>query len=134
MFLVYDVYRPIRFGIESVVFQKYLKIFFEKECRYRGITVYVVEIKRDTKVSKDFRIRSLGHFFAEGKILIRPDMFSLIAEYEAYPECLSIDVLDALSMLVNDLMVPGKISANTGVAPRPQPGVGFRQEEGHSIF
>ena len=134
MFLVYDIYRPIRFGIESVVFQKYLKVFFEKECRERGKTPNVVELKRDTKVSKDFRIRSLAHFFEEGKILIRPDMYALIAEYEAYPECASVDVLDALSMLVNDLMVPGKISANKGVAPRPQPGVGFQQPEGHSIF
>ena len=122
MFMVYDLYRPLKFGIEATVFGKYLKPFFEKECRERGKTPNVVEIKRDNKESKDFRIRSLAHWFEEGKILIPATkgagMVHLLSELEAYPECATIDVLDALSMLVNDLMTPGTISVNTGTKPQ----------------
>lgn len=124
MFMVYEVYKPIRFGIESVAFQKYIKQFFEKECRERGKTPNVIELKRDNQVSKDYRIRSLSHWFEEGKIFIRPDQFALIAEYEAYPEVSSCDGLDALSMAVNDMAGPGKLSSNVGKAPRPEMGIG----------
>lgn len=126
MFLVYEVYRPIRFGIESVAFQRYIKQFFEKECRERGKTPNVIELKRDTQISKDFRIRSLSHWFEEGKIFIRPDQYALIAEYEAYPEVGSADGLDALSMAVNDMAMPGKLSVNTGQVRRPEIGIGNR--------
>lgn len=124
MFMVYDIYKSLKFGFESVAFQKYIKAFFEKECRERGKTPRIIEIKRDTKISKDYRIRSLAHWFEEGKILIRPDQHALIAEYEAYPECVTVDVLDALSMLVNDLIAPGKISVNRGEPPKPAAGIG----------
>jgi len=117
MFMVYDTFRPIKFGIESVVFQKYLGPFFLKECRERGKTPNVVELKRDNRVSKDQRIRSLSHWFEEGKILIRPDMYALIAEYEAYPDCATVDVLDALSMAVNDMVSKGGTSSNRGSPP-----------------
>lgn len=119
MFLVYDVFRPLKFGIESVVFQKYIKAFFERECRERGKTPNIIELKRDNKVSKDARIRSLAHWFESGKIFIRPDQYSLIAEYEAYPEVVTNDVLDALSMCINDMIMPGKISANKGQVRKP---------------
>ena len=79
MFMVYDVFRPLKFGIESVVFQKYIKAFFERECRERNKTPNIIELKRDNKVSKDARIRGLAHWWESGKIIIRKDMFSLIA-------------------------------------------------------
>jgi hypothetical protein len=119
MFLVYDVFRPIKFGIETVVFQKYIKAFFERECRERGKTPNIVELKRDNKISKDARIRSLAHWFESGKIFIPRNCFALEAEYEAYPECMTVDVLDALSMCVNDMIAPGKISVNKGARPAP---------------
>ena len=120
MFLVYDVFRPIKFGIETVVFQKYIKAFFERECRERGKTPNIVELKRDTQVSKDARIRSLAHWFESGKIFIPRNCFALEAEYEGYPETMTCDVLDALSMCVNDMIAPGKISVNRG-HKRPVP-------------
>lgn len=134
MFMVYDSYRPIKFGIESVAFQKYLKPFFEKECRERGKVPNVVELKRDNKQSKDYRIRSLAPWFEEGKILIPSSrgggMTHLLAEMEGYPETATVDVLDATSMLVNDLMAIGSGTGNRGAAPQPvykqgRYGIGF---------
>ncbi len=119
MFLVYDVFRPLKFGIETVVFQKYIKAFFERECRERGKTPNIVELKRDNQVSKDARIRSLAHWFEAGKIVIPRNCFALETEYEAYPECRTVDVLDALSMCINDMIMPGKISVNTGMVRKP---------------
>ena len=119
LFQVYDSYKPIKVGIESVSFQKFLKVFFEQECRRMGKFPSVMEIKHDTKTSKQARISSLAPMFQSGNILIKHDMYDLISEYEAYPEVEHDDVLDAVSML-KDMVISGTRGSNRGVLPRYQ--------------
>jgi predicted phage terminase large subunit-like protein len=116
LFMVYDVYRPVKIGIESIGFQKFIKVFFEQECRKRGKYPDIVEIKHESMKTKQARISSLAAMFQAGTIRLRRDMYDLLSEYEAYPEVEHDDVLDALSM-VKDLAVPMAHSANRGRVP-----------------
>ena len=116
LFLVYSTYKPIKIGIESVGFQKFIKVFFEQECRKRGKYPSIVELKNTSK-SKQSRISSLAPLFQNGQIYLRKNMFDLLSEYDGYPETEHDDVLDALSM-VKDLAVPQASSANYGRIPR----------------
>jgi predicted phage terminase large subunit-like protein len=120
LFSIYDVFHPVKLGIETVGFQKFIKVFFEQECRKRGKYPNVIEIKHDTKTTKEARITSLAPLFQSGQIYLRRDMFDLISEYDSYPEVEHDDVLDALSM-VKDISVPQAMTANRGQVPRYRP-------------
>jgi predicted phage terminase large subunit-like protein len=120
LFSVYDVFHPAKIGIESIGFQKFIKIFFEQEMRKRGKFPNILEIKHDTQRTKEARITSLAPSFQAGQIYIRQDMYDLVAEYDAYPEVEHDDVLDALSM-VKDMSVPRAFTNNKGLIPRYKP-------------
>lgn len=120
LFTIYEVHRPVRIGFESVAFQKYIKLFFESECKKRGKFPSVVEIKHDSKVTKAMRISSLAPLAQAGNLFIKADMYDLISEWEAYPEVSHDDVVDALSML-KDMAMPMAMSANKGTPHRYQP-------------
>jgi phage terminase large subunit-like protein len=120
LFTIYEVYRPIRIGFESVAFQKYVKLFFESECKKRSKFPSVVEIKHDTQKTKSMRITSLAPLAQGGNLFIKPDMYDFISEWESYPEVVHDDVLDAASML-KDIAMPRATSANRGNIPKYVP-------------
>jgi predicted phage terminase large subunit-like protein len=105
LFNLYDTQNIAEFGIESVGFQKFIKVFFEQECMRRNKFPNVREIQHDTRVTKEARISSLAPMFQKGQIYIKADMYDLISEYEAYPEISHDDTLDSLSIL-KDMIMP----------------------------
>lgn len=123
LFTVYDVYKPIKIGFETIGFQKFIQLLFKQECNKRKKYPSTVEIKHDTKVTKAMRITSLAPIAQGGQLFIRADMYDLISEWEAYPEVEHDDVLDAVSML-KDLAMQKGMGSNTGVRPTPQAGLG----------
>lgn len=122
LFGLYDTQNIAEFGIESVGFQKFIKVFFEQECIRRNKFPTVREIQHDTRVTKEARISSLAPMFQKGQIYIKRDMYDLIAEYEAYPEVKNDDVLDSLSIL-KDMIVPVAMlpRINKGLIPKYRP-------------
>lgn len=120
LFTIYEVFRPIRIGFESVAFQKYVKLFFESECKKRCKFPSVVEIKHDTQKTKAMRITSLAPIAQSGSLFIKQNMYDFISEWESYPEVHHDDVLDAASML-KDIAMPRASSSNKGFVPKYQP-------------
>lgn len=120
LFTIYEVYKPVKIGIETVGFQKYIKLFFDSECRKRGKYPQVVEIKRDTKVTKISRISSLAPLAQSGQLFIRQEHYDFISEWEAYPSVIHDDVLDAASML-KDLAMPRAFTSNKGFINKYKP-------------
>jgi predicted phage terminase large subunit-like protein len=120
LFTIYDVYKPIKIGFETVAFQKFIKLFFESEARKRGKFPQVVEIKHDSRQTKAMRISSLAPLAQGGNLFIRSNHYDLISEWESYPEVEHDDVLDAVSMF-KDLAIPQAMSANRGTPHRYQP-------------
>ena len=123
LFTVYEVYKPIKIGFETIGFQKYIQLLFKQECNKRGSHPSTVEIQHDTKVTKAMRITSLAPIAQGGQLFIRADMYDFISEWEAYPEVAHDDVLDAASML-KDLAMQKGWGSNTGVMPQPTVGIG----------
>jgi predicted phage terminase large subunit-like protein len=119
LFNLYDIWRPVKIGIESIGFQKYIKLFFESECKTRGKYPNIIEITPETKTTKYARINGLAPFFQSGKILLKQDMFGLIEEINAYPEVEHDDGLDSLSMLKDMLLSTANLgNRNKGVIPQ----------------
>jgi predicted phage terminase large subunit-like protein len=121
LFGLYDRWQLKGIGIETNGFQKFLKVFFERECARLRKYPSITEVKHDSKTSKEMRISSLAPLFQSGKIILHRNQFDLIAEIESYPEVETDDGLDALQGL-KEMVVPGKLTANYGQIPRYQVG------------
>lgn len=133
LFTIYEVWRPIKVGFESVGFQKYVQLLFKQECNKRGKYPSVCEIKHDTKITKAMRITSLAPIAQGGQLFIKPEMYDFISEWEAYPEVEHDDVLDACSML-KDLAMQKGAGSNTGTPPKPESWIGNRNVGQRSAF
>jgi predicted phage terminase large subunit-like protein len=117
---LYDRYQLKGIGIETNGFQKFLKVFFDMKCKTLGKFPNIIEVKHDSTKSKEARISSLAPMFQSGKILIHREHYGLISELEGYPEVETDDGLDSLAGL-KDIVVPGKLNANTGVPRQYRP-------------
>lgn len=102
LFQIYDRYKPVKIGIESVAFQKFLKVFFESECRRIGKYPLIVELKHDTPTTKQARISSLAPLFQSGRVMLKRDFYGLLSEYDAYPEVEHDDCIAEGSMILTD--------------------------------
>ena len=64
-------YRPYRFGMESVAFQRTILWAFRKVCEERGKWFPIEELKTDNQISKQMRIRGFSPFVATHKLFLR---------------------------------------------------------------
>ena len=89
----YSAWKPDTIGIESVGMQR----IFAQGLRPKLLPV--VDIKQ-TKQSKDERIRGLSANFENGRIRIDKSMDELLKEYLTFPNGATKDILDCLEMVV----------------------------------
>jgi len=90
-------YHPIKFGIESVAYQKCLKYFVHERMAREGVWFQVDNLPHP-KSAKPMRIRGLIPVFASGAIWIRPWMKDLVKELVTYPLGTNDDLPDTLAM------------------------------------
>lgn len=90
-------YSTEKIGIEVVYYQKAILEEFKRFYEATGILLPVHGYNRDTKVTKEARIRGLQPLAANGHLHVRDDMKELLEEYEDYPMSRTRDILDALS-------------------------------------
>lgn len=86
-----------KIGIEVVYYQKAILEEFKRFYEATGISLPVHGYNRDTKTTKEARIRGLQPLAANGCLHVRDDMKELLEEYEDYPMSRTRDILDALS-------------------------------------
>ena len=124
LFSLYNEFKPMRVGIESVAYQAALMHFAGEEMRRRNVFLPLVEIKRSTikpdgnkkdSNSKNMRIRSLVPRFEFGKILLAPGLDDLILELTAFPRGRHDDLIDALSSIEEIVVYPDKPKENINV-------------------
>ena len=83
-------------GIESVAYQRMIKPFLEAEAARRNRWLNVVELRPDTRKSKEARIRSVQPYLERGEVSIdRGAHGEFLAEYLAFPTGATVDILDA---------------------------------------
>ena len=95
-------YKVIRIAIEAVGYQRSLKNLVENEMKRTGQYYALSEVA--AAKSKPVRItNTLAGLLAQGRIFARRSMTSLIRQISEYPQVAHDDVLDALSIAVQDL-------------------------------
>lgn len=107
IFEIYQLYRPLKIGIEDVAFQRTLQYTLGEEMKSRGQFLPIIPIKPNAR-TKDQRIRGLQPLYANGRILHNPEiqnMKYLEDELLRFPRGKHDDVIDALSYLL-DFMFP----------------------------
>jgi len=94
-------YKPLKSGMEKVVFQDVLMFDFKKEQMRKKIFFPMVELKADRKHTKERRILALQPIHEAGKLFIRKDMIELEDEmmrFRTPPQAgVPDDILDALA-------------------------------------
>lgn len=83
------------FWLETVAAQSYLKYHIESLRNRRFMLVKELKTSRRANAKTD-RIASLVPVFARGEMWIRRDQRELLNEYQTYPNCRTLDVLDTL--------------------------------------
>ena len=84
-------------GIESVNFQKALLHAVNEEMNKRNYHIPIVEIKPDSRLSKEKRIMRIQPLFEQGMYYLRRDFQELLIELEQFPTGKHDDLIDALS-------------------------------------
>lgn len=99
-------WKPIKVGIESVVFSRLLKFSFEKYCMERGVEIPPIEELKTSGKSKELRIKSLQPLFENHKVYMkRPDFIEHDVWYNMYeqlihfPKAQHDDLIDALAYI-----------------------------------
>jgi len=99
IFSMYEKYRPVKVGIESVAYQRALSFFVKEEMKKREVYFNIVELKNAAK-SKEERIKGLQPLFKTGVIFHRHNMIELESQLLTFPKGLHDDYIDALAMVL----------------------------------
>jgi hypothetical protein len=105
MFKVQDLHKPSIFGIETVAFQKSLKYWVWERMRQTGKVINIFELKTDTHITKDMRIKGIVPYFESGSWQwpgngphdLNGDTLRLWDQVTQYPMSKYIDGVDSLA-------------------------------------
>jgi hypothetical protein len=125
MISVWKKWHVIKFGVESVAWQKVYYRFLKAESVRRGIHLPIMELKTDTRTTKKMRIRSMvpywraGFFKVPGTSIatLQGNLAILVDELLRYPRVTNDDCVDALAYMDQLLQRPS-VSAMIRKAPR----------------
>lgn len=114
-FLMYAKWDVRVFGIETVAYQKALKFWFYERMRQTGVFLNIKELKTDTNISKDMRIRGLIPYVESGTVQfpgtgpysLVEGILDLYTEMTEFPVGAYKDALDSLSYQLQ-LYTPAK--------------------------
>ncbi len=114
MFKIQDIHKPSIFGIETVAFQKALKYWVWERMRQTGKSINIFELKTDTSVTKDMRIKGMVPYFesgtwqwpGEGPKSLNGDLLRLWDQVTQYPMSKFIDGVDSLAYHTQVIIPP----------------------------
>jgi hypothetical protein len=101
VFAINEAWKPRRFGIEANAMQSLFADVVNHQAKVRMKRLPLVAVTQDTKVDKDWRIRSgLQPVIAEGRLFKQETQYELIAELTSFPMSVTKDLVDALASAV----------------------------------
>ncbi len=93
----YRAYKPMRYYLEAISYQRTLAYWIRKKMNHENVFFPIEEV-RSHKASKVDRIRGLQPYFAAHRVFIRADMQELENELLCFPHGRHDDIVDSLSM------------------------------------
>jgi predicted phage terminase large subunit-like protein len=97
VFDVYEQFRPAVIGLEQVAFQKGLRYWIQEEMGRRKVWLPLRELKPDTSMTKEMRIRALQPLYEAGMVWHREGLTDLEMELLRFPRGQHDDLIDALA-------------------------------------
>ena len=97
---IFEIHRrwlPIKIGIETVGFQRYISQYLAEQMRQRDAWLPITELKTDTRKSKEMRIRGLQPRFETRTVFLRRGVVDLEDELLRFPRGRHDDLVDALA-------------------------------------
>jgi Holliday junction resolvasome RuvABC endonuclease subunit len=106
-------YHPRVLAVEDVATQIAIGDAFAKIARMRGVRLPpLLPLRPDTRINKKFRIRTaVQKILPYGQLFIQAHHYELKAELEAFPNGLTIDILDTLAYAIMLHNIPDSSSA-----------------------
>ena len=107
IFELYQMWRPVKIGMEKEKYSLVIKHFLDEEMRKRNIFPPIEELK--VKITnKEMRIRGLVPRFERGTIYLKEEMIDLVDELLRFPKAVTDDLSDALSFQLDIAYAPFK--------------------------
>lgn len=98
VFKLQEQYHPKIFGIEASAQQSLFAGALSYIGRSTGRTAPLYPVNQPTKITKEFRIRTiLQPIIAHGRLFIKEDMHELRSELQTFPVGITMDLVDALA-------------------------------------
>lgn len=95
IYIMGDRWKLDKFWLETVAAQKYLKYHLEQLRNKRFMLIKELKTPRALGAKKD-RIEALVPLFFRREVWVRKEQREFLGEYETYPNCRTLDVLDTL--------------------------------------
>lgn len=109
---MYFYWNPIVCGIETVAYQKMLKLYIEEKMRREGFAINIEELEPTTRQSKEMKIKALQPLYESRCIyhnIDHPLTPILEEEYSRFPKGATDDLIDAMQMQKH-LIFPSSVS------------------------
>lgn len=130
MFDIHDRFKPYRFGLESVLFQKFLIWGFHQKCRDKKKWFDIEELQTSNQITKEMRVNGFEPFVSSGQVFLRckpktdlsgppADLYHSLLEGQdmlademvRYPRAGTDDCIDALSYCPQLIFPAGRPAA-----------------------
>lgn len=109
IFATQATWGPRTFGVEANAMQSLFADGLAREARTKGVRLPLLPVTQPTRIDKIFRIRAgLQPVIADRRLVIRSDQRALIEELEAFPNGLTVDMLDALESAIR--LMPRRVA------------------------
>lgn len=98
IFYVREMYQPSIFGCEANAQQALFATTVNIAARYKGLDVALCPVIQPTKITKEFRIRTiLQPIIGTGRLFLQPHQHELRTEITGFPTGRTVDLVDALA-------------------------------------
>jgi len=108
-----ESFNPRKCRVESVAYQRTLKVLIEKAMSARGQWMQITDGTRNGKADrrkKSYRIvDAIGSAASQGKLYVHPSHTEFIQQFNAYPAIDFDDVIEAVSMAIDEAINDGGI-------------------------
>ena len=109
IFWYLNTYPILKLGIEVVAYQKALAHYINKRMMETNKYVTIVELKPDTQVSKEMRIKALQPYVEFGHLLTHEEDDELREEFRRFPRAKHDDLIDPTAYMVHmDIYPPNE--------------------------
>ena len=108
-----DKYPTRKCRVESVAYQRTLKVAIEQAMKRRGVWMQITDGTRDGKADrrkKSYRIiDSIGAVLAEGRLFVHASMTVLIDQIFSYPAVSNDDAIESAAMAIDEAERDGNV-------------------------